>query len=234
MDKQEILTDLSNKILCEHHRPGDPLIERDLCERYQISRTPMREILWSLVEKGLVIQQRGRGFSVRRMDANQLREVFEARQGLEGFAARLCCRKCTAAEVARFEQLNRNLQELSEEQLCNEGIALGRSMHRLIIETGDNALLNEMYGKVNNLVSLTSNMTRRVIGIEVESRLAHIGIIDAILSGDEEASERRMREHIHSTYCALLNTLHPGAAEAFTDSGATHRQTREPAPERRV
>jgi DNA-binding GntR family transcriptional regulator len=210
MDKSEILEDLKSKIISEKFSPGEYLIERELCAQYGVSRTPLREILFGLVDKGFVIRQNGKGFSVRQMGFKQLFEIFETREGLEGMAARLCCRKVAPADKRRLLTLKKRIEDLDAVNQSDEGVRLGRALHQLIIEVAGNTLMADFYEKLNNLTALTSNMTKKFVNIEVESRLFHIRIIDAILAGDEEKSERQMRDHISLTCSHLLKSLFPG------------------------
>ena len=62
MTKNEILVDLRKKILEEYYVQGQSLVERNLCETYGVSRTPIREVLWSLVADGVVEQRPAGGF----------------------------------------------------------------------------------------------------------------------------------------------------------------------------
>ncbi len=211
MEKEEILNDLTQKIFSEHYLPGAYLTERDLCDSYGISRTPMREILWGLESRGLVTQQKGKGFSVRQMDWKQLCEVFETREGVEGLAARLCCLKLSEPFSGRFRDLRSRIEQLEVERNSALAVRCGRELHHLIVETTDNSLIFELYEKLDNLATLISNMTRRVENIETESRKHHLQIIDAILEGDEALSEHTMREHIRITFHQLLRSLYPGS-----------------------
>ena len=72
MTKNEILNDLREKILTEVYEQGESLIERELCEFYEISRTPIREILWRLVLEGIVEQKPSRVFFVRKLGWEQI------------------------------------------------------------------------------------------------------------------------------------------------------------------
>ena len=47
--------------------PGNALVERELCSKYNISRTPMREILWKLASDGLLDQERSKGYTVKKI-----------------------------------------------------------------------------------------------------------------------------------------------------------------------
>jgi len=219
MNKTEIIDDIKRKIFDEHYQPGAYLIERDLCDHYGISRTPMREILFTLMSKGLLTQQRGKGFAVRTMDFKQLFEAFEAREGIEGVAARLCCRKATREEKTKLEELLASLRSLDVKNNSEEGIRLGRQLHHIVMVAARNSMIADFYERIESVAGLTSNMTKRITDIEVDSRIYHMYIIESILAGDEDGSELRMREHIGMTCRHLLQNLYPGSAEPADGDG---------------
>jgi DNA-binding GntR family transcriptional regulator len=111
----------------------------------------MREILWGLAAEGLLMRQAGKGFTVRTLDWKQLNEVYEVREGFEGLAARLCCRKLTAKGKKRLLELKKKLERLNK-NIDEEGVRLGRVLHRFIMDEADSSLLNELYGKIGNLI----------------------------------------------------------------------------------
>lgn len=87
---------------------GTPLVQRDLAQRLGVSQTPVRLGLTELVRSGLVeLGESGRA-SVSRLTREDLEEIYAARLGLEGLAARL-----GAAAVGR-EELNRMSDMLAE------------------------------------------------------------------------------------------------------------------------
>jgi DNA-binding GntR family transcriptional regulator len=91
MEKNAVYEDLRQQIVQEKLLPGQWLIERELCETYRISRTPIREILWKLTVEGFLEQEANRGFIVRRLGLEQIFEIFQTREAIEGMAARLAC-----------------------------------------------------------------------------------------------------------------------------------------------
>jgi len=91
MNKINVYEDIRRQIVEEKLVPGQWLVERELCKTYSMSRTPIREILWSLTADGFLEQEANRGFVVRRLGLEQIFEIFQAREAIEGMAARLAC-----------------------------------------------------------------------------------------------------------------------------------------------
>ena len=79
--------------------PGARIPERDLCEKLQISRTPLREALKVLAAEGLVQLLPNRGSRAARLTDKDMRDLFEVCQGLEALAGELGRHELVIAET---------------------------------------------------------------------------------------------------------------------------------------
>jgi DNA-binding GntR family transcriptional regulator len=103
---------LREAILTGRARPNERLIEAELADRLQVSRTPIRESLQRLAAEGLVVSRR-RGWVVLEHTSVEIREIYEARAALEGYCARLAAQRATDAqlkEIASLHHPKRNLK----------------------------------------------------------------------------------------------------------------------------
>ena len=75
--------------------PGARIPERELCERLEISRTPLREALKVLAAEGLVQLLPHRGSRAAKLTDKDMRDLFEVCQGLEALAGELACERIT-------------------------------------------------------------------------------------------------------------------------------------------
>ncbi len=224
MAKIDVYQDLKRKIITEQLEPGQWLVERDLCETYGISRTPIREVLFRLEADGFLVQEPSKGFFVRKLTLEQIFEIFQTREAVEGMAARLASQRAGKADLERFRELRVLLESVNLEQNGIEGVRLGRVLHDLIRETAGNALLADIYQRLNNLAELTANITNKSLSIELESRRYHLRIIDAIEKRNGDLAEQSMREHLRITCKMLVEVFYPGMLS--NGSGAGNRNSR--------
>lgn len=210
MDKQSAYEDLRQQIVEEKLQPGQWLVERDLCNTYGMSRTPVREVLWKLTVDGLLEQEPNKGFAVRKLSLEQIFELFQAREAIEGMAARLACRKGDETFREYLRGLREELSKVNVEGDVHQAIQLGRKLHKAVNETARNNIMAEIHLKLQNLTILTINLTKQSPAIESLSREAHIATIDALLEQDEEKCERVMRDHLKDTCREVVEQFYPG------------------------
>src|ERR1700748_850934 len=83
-------------------KPGQRLVERELCEMMWLSRPSIREALRLLEADGLVNTVPHRGPVVSTISLDEARQLYAARAVLEGFAGRACARLHDRAVVRRI------------------------------------------------------------------------------------------------------------------------------------
>ena len=207
--KNTIYKKLKTKIMSGELLPGSILVEREISDEYGLSRTPIREILWKLVSDGLLNKEYSKGYMVRKISLEEIFNIFQSREGIEGIAARLACQKGDAEFFANIDKIKKRIQEIDIEKNAQEGVFFGRKLHDLIIETASNPFLSEFYNKLRNLSTLTRNITQQSISIEKKSQEMHLSILKALEEKNEEKSEHYMREHLRTTCRLLVNYFYP-------------------------
>jgi DNA-binding GntR family transcriptional regulator len=218
MEKNSIYEDLKLQIAQEKLLPGQWLIERELCETYKISRTPIREILWKLTVDGFLEQEANRGFVVRRLGLEQIFEIFQTREAVEGMAARLACLKGGEAFRSILHEIKKKITRTNIESDPAGGIALGRELHRIIMDTAQNQVMADINKRLENMTVLTSNITKRSPAIEKASAEAHLNIINAMLEQDQEKAEKMMREHLRETCQYVVEQFYPGMLSSASNN----------------
>lgn len=203
MRKEEVYRDLKDGIMRGRIKPGDWLIERELCEHYGLSRTPVREVLVHLVSDGLLVRERSKGFFVRVLKFEQVIEAFQAREAVEGMAARLACQRLDERARRHLDELYDEIESIDAEQDPQRGVKAGRRLHDFIMRTAKNELLRDLHQRLNGIVYLIANLTTRAPGVEKVSKQGHLEIIDALRRGDQDAAEEAMRRHLRTT-CNLV------------------------------
>jgi DNA-binding GntR family transcriptional regulator len=105
----ELVERLQRLIIEGDLTPGEKVPEKELCERFNVSRTPMREALKVLANAGLVTLTPNRGASVTEVTVEDLQEVFPVMGALEALSGELACEKISDAELTAVRKLHEDM-----------------------------------------------------------------------------------------------------------------------------
>ena len=114
ISRQQIYDEIKHDIITCALAPGEPLSDNQFVDRFQVSKTPIREALTSLVQDGLLEYIPNRGFMVTGISIKDIQEIFEARQVCETALFRLALKYVTDADVDRLEKLSQTNTETVE------------------------------------------------------------------------------------------------------------------------
>lgn len=177
--------------------PGTRLLMDELAEQMGISRTPVREALQRLEREGVIRPHGGRGYVVCDVSEDELNQRYEAREAIEGFAARRAAELGGDTARAIREGYERILAQ--PQSTAEEVFLANRGFHRLTIEAIGNTHLVEAFDLLWNRV-LTSGIWARMLDsddVVGEFDRKHRGIVEAIESGDADRAQELVLEHIH-------------------------------------
>jgi DNA-binding GntR family transcriptional regulator len=191
----EVYEELRRAIVEGRIRPNERLIETELAERLSVSRTPIRESIQRLAADGLVVSRR-RGWVVREQSAEEIREIYEVRAALEGFAARLAAERATDAMLDRICAIHSAYIQSLEHSSRDHMVQHNDDFHDAIIDAAGNSRLAEQIRRSRDYYVI-----HRINGFlndeEVRTSLAgHQDLINALLERDPDKSEFVARTNV--------------------------------------
>lgn len=190
------LDNLREAIVSGHFKPGDRLVERDLCAQLGVSRTIVREVLRHLESEGLVSTLANRGPIVATLDLNEARQIYEIRGALEGMAARLCAEKRDAAIVAELEKSLIGIRQSYSNKDMPGVLAYTSAFYQTLFSRVDRTvawgIVNSLTVRINHLRSMTIKTENR----HVEGPAQMERIVEAIRRGDGEAAYQAAIDHV--------------------------------------
>ena len=113
---QRVYETVKEKISTFQLKPGTRLVEEQIAEEAGVSRTPVREALNRLGQEGLVKIFPQWGSYVREIDLEEIREVFDLREALEGMAARVAASRISEGEIEELKRLCRECANTSKSE----------------------------------------------------------------------------------------------------------------------
>jgi DNA-binding GntR family transcriptional regulator len=218
--------------------PGMRLDEMELAERFNVSRTPLREALFQLASAGIVVMQPRRGTVVAEVTAHRLVEMFEVMGELESLCGRLSARRMSALDHQRLLEAHRACQRAAEAMDPDAYYYQNEQFHQLIYEGSHNGFLREQATALHRRLRPYRRLQLRVRDRLPTSFREHEGIVEAIIAGDADLAAQRMREHVvvqgqrFADLIASIAGLHRESMQAAND-GAQRAANGAPARTRR-
>ncbi|NPV46718.1 MAG: GntR family transcriptional regulator [Armatimonadetes bacterium] len=201
----ELYEAILDRLITGRLRPGDHLVEPQLAQELQCSRTPLRSALTRLVSEGLLEQRSHCGRFVAHPTPEELRQVFEVRAAIEPLAARLMATHASGADLRALAVICQGLVEARESLDMAAYNRLDFSFHRRIVQACGNRYLAAV-GHAGALVLLSfmipdyfQPLNEDLPWPAPEPEDGHVSVYQAILTGDGDAAEARMREHIQAS-----------------------------------
>ena len=200
MDKRAIYDDLKKKILTLELEPGAALDEASLSKRYQISRTPLREILRGLAGEGCVEIVNNRGASVSSMSHKVLRDFFVTAPMIYSAVGRLAAENARPAQIDEIRNVQERFRTAIESGSSADMVYWNQCFHALMGEMADNPYLKPSYDRLLIDHARISQTFYRPRDPEMQYRnqqaLAHHDdMIAAIEAGDGQAMVDLIVEH---------------------------------------
>jgi DNA-binding GntR family transcriptional regulator len=186
---QFVLEGIKHRILTGRLTPGQALVETELAAEFGVSKTPVREALKTLAGTGLVVMSQYKGVTVRMVDADMAREVYDVRLLLEPEALRRSVRRGAPLDAAS-DALNRadTAADSAERSLTN------REFHRALYLPCGNPLLDE----VRDQAALVSAVAWAADPSWEREVAEHREILRLALEGDADGAAGALHAHIAS------------------------------------
>ncbi|RED43760.1 GntR family transcriptional regulator [Aestuariispira insulae] len=201
-DDSDIYAALLQAIERGEFQPGSRLIETELAERFKVSRTPVREVLNRMESQGIASRDGKGGLIVAELSQDQLGELYDIREVLEGFAARLAARHAAPAEIELLKEMIAS-GKLVEGEARELAIA-NKQFHQQLHNCTHNQYLQQMLSSVQRSLALLSGTTLAEPARVVVSEKEHRMLVEAIENRDEDKAEQVARNHVKNAYKTRL------------------------------
>lgn len=195
---QQVAERLRQRIYEHELRPGDAIDEKELCAAFGISRTPLREALKVLHTEGLVELVPNRGCFVKRLDLEELHELFPVMAVLEGLCAREAVERSTAEDLDRLERLHAQLETYAAAGDIDRYYEVNFEFHQALQELSRNRWLQRVASDLRKILRLARHTQLTAQGRLQQSLQEHRNILEAFRRRDPDAVERTMKEHLHA------------------------------------
>ena len=197
---QKVYNQLKSMILDQNLKPGSKIYQEKLAEDLGISRTPLVNALKKLEQEHLITAIPRRGFYARHFSKEEMINIFELREVLEGLAARRAASRISNNQIQKLRKFFRDFQSFEDDGIVENYAKEDRRFHDFLIQIGGDDLLSsilETYSVItfSYLVGFRGGLVRP----PKETIREHQAIIEAIAKKDPEMAESVVRLHLRKS-----------------------------------
>lgn len=193
---EDVATRVRDCIYSGELAPGALVDEAALCERFGISRTPLREALKVLTTEGLLRHEPRRGCFVYQITERDLDEIFPVIALLEGRCAYEAAARVTQGDLRALEAQHARLRDCARSGDIAAYYEANHVIHEAIIELADNRWLAQTIGGLRKILRLSRLQSLRADGRMEQSLSEHLAVFAALQAHDCEGAEAAMRTHL--------------------------------------
>jgi len=186
---------IRDRIVGGVYTPGTRLKINELVEQFGISSNPIREALQQLQGEGLVVILPNKGATVRLIDDQLIRHIYEIGEGLDGILANRCAMVATPPQVQQLKDTEKRMEDAAAAGDSVARANFNGAFHMQLGTISGNTEAMDIRRRHQNLIRTIRQKfgysPARINEIHVE----HWAIIDAIAARDVAAAERAARIH---------------------------------------
>lgn len=204
----QLYSELKHRILTCAIPPGQRLVEKDLCDELNVSRTSLREALTRLSHDSLVIQVPNRGYTVAEITLDRFKALCELRRVVEPQVVNLATKRASREQLAAIRKAATFTiadPDVAALEYCRANFAFHSAIARVI----KNEFLEDIV-----VSALEKDQQPIYHGIDLEVctnaediTREHTAIVDAMEAGDADHAEALMAAHIGKKEYRILNAL---------------------------
>lgn len=192
----EVRSSLEELILSGEFMDGDRLDEVSLAERFQVSRTPLREAFQALAEAGLLELIPRRGAFVRHPSFVEMIEMFEVMAELEAACGRLAARRISDKDLEELQLAANACEEALDTKDVDDYYWKNERFHNLLYQASGNSFLASEAHKLHKRLQTFRRLQLLVRGRMSQSMAEHRAILQALKDGDPLKAEQELRAHV--------------------------------------
>ncbi|MHA6615804.1 GntR family transcriptional regulator [Pseudonocardia sp. DLS-67] len=204
---------LRDAIVGAEYAPGERLTERVLCERFEVSRTVVREALRQLESEGLVEMVPQRGPVVATVSAADAVSLYEVREVLEALAGRAFAERATAAQKATLQRRLKSFEAALDRGDLRAVLAAKEGFYDALLDGAGNPVARATLRGIHARTSMLRGMTLQAPGRSDHTRRELRAITRAATSGDPAAAWAACEEHVRSAAVVAMEQLHAPAIQ---------------------
>lgn len=219
---------LREAILSGVFKPGERLLEQNLCERMGVSLTSVREALRRLEAERLITMTPNRGPSVTEIAWSEARSIYEVRALLEGEAAALFAKRASHKELADMKLALADFERAVSMDSPLDRLLTTEQFYAVILRGCGNPIIAEI---IQGLVARITFLRARSMSLKGRARHSAVEMwrmYDAIENRKPEAARKAAVEHVTAASVAAREAFEGELTREAAPLGRTRAGVRRP------
>lgn len=205
--REKVYDTLKQMIIDGVIKPGERIIETEYSNKFQISRTPIREAIRMLELEGLVESQTTGGVIVKTLTREEISEIYKIRIALESLIIEEIIKKINNQDIKKLEKVLKNTKKAFEIKDIEKVFSLFTEFNQILY---DIASLPKVTGMINNINLYLKRF--RKLSIDNPSRKEeafedHVQILEAIKNKELSTAISINRMHLEKSMNFILSKL---------------------------
>jgi len=204
MKKRNIYEEIKKMIITGELKQGQSIIEKDLIDKFKVSRTPIREALKLLDMDGWIIPNPRKGYSVSTITFKEVKDLFQIRYEMEPICLKIANKFFEEKDIV-------SLRDEIKTHMKNKDFTALRLMdekfHTYLIKSTYNDYLIKTMEFINEQANRTRYLTFRDIDVTLDSAMDHIKILDLLLKNDVDKAMVYLQKHIDKSQLYFIKNF---------------------------
>lgn len=194
----DLFSNLRKDILQGKLRQGEKLTEQQICDEYNVSRTPVREAFRQLELEGFIETIPNRGAFVVGFSPQDIQDMYELRKSYEVLAVKWAIERITKEEYEKLEEAFEFMEFYTQKKDFEKMLNINMNFHELIYKASHNRMLYHILSSYQLYIkqSKPASRTDASAGYLDEILLEHRAIFEAFKNGDPDAGIAAVSRHL--------------------------------------
>lgn len=203
----ELVGRLQTLIINSELKPGTKVPEKQLCDQFGVSRTPLREALKVLASDGLVRLEPNRGAWVTTVTEEEVEEVFPVLGALEALSGELACKYISDAEIDEVSALHAKMIDSYERRDLDAYFSTNQEIHRAILLAARNRTLTTSCQALSLRMQRARYLANMTEGRWLEAVQEHEKILEYLVARDGQNLAKTLLSHMDAKRASVVKWL---------------------------
>ena len=196
---ESLYNELREDILSGRYTRGSRLTEQSICDKYKVSRTPVREALSRLQSEGLIILEKNRGALISGLTSDDIDDLLDLKQTAEIIAIRRAIENITKQDMQDLDELFEFMEFYTSKNDISRMITINSAFHKMIYHSTHNVFLERQLNRYQLYIDELCPENFYAVNYLKDVLSEHRAIYDAIKRKDVHAGCEAIRAHLEST-----------------------------------